>query len=188
MKVLTGSLRGRTLIFEPDPQLRPTADKARKAVFDMLQGALEGRRVLDLFSGTGAMGYEALSNGAAEVEFVEQSRAQCKKIEANLAKLGIGSQARVHAADAVEWVKRLRHAFDIIFLDPPYDTPLVMHALEAIATNDKALVPGGFVVVEGRYTEDVPDEIGNLRQVRQKLYGQTKMTVYATRPGSREGR
>ena len=84
MKILTGALRGQRILFRPNPHLRPTADKARKAIFDMFQGAMEGKRVLDLFSGTGALGFEALSQGAAHVTFVEKNKVQCSEISANL--------------------------------------------------------------------------------------------------------
>ena len=87
MKILTGALRGRKVLFKPNPNLRPTADKTRKAIFDMLQGGLEGAKVLDLFSGTGALGFEALSSGAEFVTFVESERAQALEIKKSLEKL-----------------------------------------------------------------------------------------------------
>ena len=183
MKILTGRLKGRNILFKENPYLRPTSDKARKAVFDMLQGALEGRSVLDLFSGTGALGLEALSQGATHVTFVESDRAQSKRIQENLARLDLAGSATVCQDDVLGWLDGGNGPFDLIFMDPPYDTDLAVKALKKIERCG-VLAKGGFVVVEGRYTEDVPEECGSLKTVRRKLYGQTKMTVYATNPVS----
>jgi 16S rRNA (guanine966-N2)-methyltransferase len=187
VKILTGRLRGQTILFKPNPHLRPTSDKARKAIFDMLQGALEDKRVLDLFSGTGALGLEALSQGASHVTFVEQDAGQCKKIGENLERLGLTRSARVESGDAVEWLRkpaRRQNVFDFVFMDPPYAALLALETLESIS-KAQVLAPGAFVVLECRKREDMPERCGDLVSVREKRYGQTKLTVYAASPGSR---
>ena len=186
MKILTGRLRGQKILFRPGPNLRPTTDKARKAIFDMLQGALEKKRVLDLFSGTGALGFEALSQGAGHVTFVEQDPSQCKQIRESLKRWNLEGSAEVCCQDALDWLKSRgdkKESFDFIFFDPPYGTALAGSTLKAVSAT--ALVSqGGFVVLECRRKEDIPLSVGRLKAVREKRYGQTKVLVYAAKAGS----
>lgn len=180
MKILTGRFRGRRLIFRPNPHLRPTADKARKAIFDMFQGEMEQKRVLDLFSGTGALGFEALSQGADHVTFVEKDEAQCREIFGNLSRLKLTDQASVCCEDASIALERLsasRKTFDFVFVDPPYDDAMAAGSLERLA-RIKLVSPGGFVLVECRKREDFPDVFGSLKMLRDKRYGQTKILIY----------
>ena len=180
MKILTGSLRGQRIAFRPNPQLRPTSDKARKAIFDMFQGEMQEKRVLDLFSGTGALGLEALSQGASHVTFVEKDRAQSREISENLEHLRLSGQATVVCSDVAEALRRAggdRERYDFIFLDPPYDEGVASSAVEAIAAMG-LVVKGGFVLVECRKKQDLPEAFGKLKLVRDKRYGQTKILIY----------
>ena len=180
VKILTGRLRGQTILFKANAHLRPTTDKARKAIFDMLQGVVEKKRVLDLFSGTGALGFEALSQGASHVTFVEQDAFQCKKIMKNLKRWKFEGSVEVCHREALRWLSRVddqKKPFDFVFFDPPYETDLAVKTLNAISTS--RLAPdGGFVVLECRRKYDVPSTTGNLKVVREKRYGQTKVMVY----------
>ena len=180
MKILTGQYRGLPISFTPNRLLRPTTDKARKAIFDMFQGVLPDKVVLDLFSGTGALGFEALSQGASRVVFVEEDRAQCKKIKENLERWKLETSSEVHQDEALHWLaKNLEQAgaFDLIFLDPPYASGLALKALEMIAGSE-VLQKGGFVVLECRKKDKIPLSCGRLQAVRDKKYGQTKVLVY----------
>ncbi len=179
MKILTGKWRGRRIVFHPREDLRPTADKARKAVFDMFQGEMEGRRVLDLFSGTGAIGLEALSQGAAHATFVERDRAQCRDISQNLENLGASSQAEVKCGDAFAVLSHLAggQRYDFVFVDPPYDDGSAAAIVEDLSKAG-LVAPAGFVLVECRKKHDLPEKIGLLRLVRDKRYGQTKVLIY----------
>jgi 16S rRNA (guanine966-N2)-methyltransferase len=180
MKILTGVLRGQSILFKPNPHLRPTSDKARKAIFDMLQGDLKGRVVLDLFSGTGALGFEAVSQGALRVIFVEQDKAQCHKIEENLKKWKFRSETQVCHDEVLDWLRfsGADHGpFDLIFLDPPYASGVGQAVLEQIRQK-QLLKKGAFVFLECRKREDLPEEFGPLKQIRDKRYGQTKVLVY----------
>lgn len=186
MKILTGRLRGQKISFRPDPRLRPTTDKARKAIIDMLQGALEKRRVLDLFSGTGALGFEALSQGAAHVTFVEEDLSQCQQIRQGLKRWDLGDSAEVCHGEVLEWIRERgnkKKPFDLVFFDPPYGTILALRTLEAISAAP-LICKDGFVVLECRRGEDIPLNIGRLKVVREKRYGQTKVLVYAAKAGS----
>src|SRR3989338_6017652 len=127
MKILTGNLRGQTITFRPVRRLRPTADKTRKAIFDMLQGELVGKRILDLFSGTGALGIEALSSGADYVTFVELDRSQALSIEKSLSGLRQINRTKIIMGDSLKIVAELSEAgkkFNLVFLDPTYDKGL----------------------------------------------------------------
>ena len=189
MKILTGRLCGQTILFKPNEHLRPTTDKTRKAIFDMLQGAIEKKRVLDLFSGTGALGFEALSQGASHVTFVEHDAAQCKKISENLGRWKFEGSVEVCHDETLHWLRRQmpkKQLFDFVFFDPPYATDLAVRTLEEISA--AGLVSrGGFVVLECRRKDDVPKHTGTLGAVREKRYGQTKVMIYAAKSEPVEG-
>ena len=180
MKILTGYLKGKTLLFEPEAQLRPTADKVRKAVFDVLQGYAEGKRVLDLYSGTGAMGFEALSQKASFVVFVEKDLPKVRRIEALLKRWKLDDSAEVICQDALGAVERLRmggEVFDLVFMDPPYGGELGVDTLRVLAEAG-VLNRGGFAFVETGRREDLPEEVVNLKMVRDRKYGQSRLRIY----------
>ena len=122
MRVITGTARGRKLLEPAGMDIRPTADVVKEAVFNIIQFDVEGRRVLDLFAGTGQLGIEALSRGAAECVFVDESAKAVKIVRENLSRCKL--EGRVMQTDAVSYLPRAG-IFDIIFLDPPYDTTLL---------------------------------------------------------------
>lgn len=180
MKILCGALRGRVIPFKANPHLRPTSDKARKALFDALQGAVEDRAVLDLFSGTGALGFEALSLGAGRVVFVESDRGQAAKIKQCAEALGVSDRAVVECAAALSAIAshaKKKDYFDLVFLDPPYDKGLAAKTLEALA-HSGLLNADSLVVAECRQKEGLPERFGCLRAIRGKTYGDTKIVFY----------
>jgi 16S rRNA (guanine966-N2)-methyltransferase len=145
MRIIAGRFRGRRLLAPKDDAIRPTSDRAREALFDILEhGAppLRGASFLDLFCGTGAVGLEALSRGAAPVLLIESDRAALKLAEANIARLGSPPGVRLLARDAT-LPGRAPQPFDLIFLDPPYGSGLAGAALKALAAN-------GWIAAEGR--------------------------------------
>ena len=135
MRVITGTARGRRLKEPQGMDIRPTTDKVKESMFSILQFDIEGRRVLDLFGGTGQLGIEALSRGALEVVFVDKSAAALKLIRENLELCGLSDQARVRNGDSLAYL-RSGEKFDLVFLDPPYDTGLLEQALQDIAGFD----------------------------------------------------
>ena len=180
MKILTGSLRGRLISFKPNPHLRPTADKTRKAIFDMLQGQLENKNVLDLFSGTGALGFEALSQGAGSVTFVEIDGSQGTVIKDNLSKLGLSRKSTViigNAIGAIEKLSRDKKEFGFIFMDPPYEMGMGQKAMAALAKSS-ILNKDTLIVLECRHSEDLPDLHENFTCLKDKLYGDTRILIY----------
>jgi 16S rRNA (guanine966-N2)-methyltransferase len=123
MRVIAGEFRGRRLRPPPDRRVRPTADRVREAWFSILGDALVGARVVDLFAGSGALGLEALSRGAAHATFVELHQASLATLRANIADLDVENRVAVRRGDAIRFVERLSAAaFDVAFADPPYRT------------------------------------------------------------------
>lgn len=183
MKILTGKLRGKTIKFKPNPYLRPTADKARKAIFDMLQNDVEGKRVLDLYSGTGALGLEALSNEALFVTFVEKNKNQAAVIENNLKTLGVAEKAEVLAQDAliaISSVYEKKEVYDLIFLDPPYEGGSGFKSMEALARLP-VWHSSSLIFYECRDKEPDCERIGELKLLKSKTYGDTKILVYSSK-------
>ena len=133
MRVITGTARGRKLLEPSGMDIRPTADVVKEAVFNIIQFDIEGRRVLDLFAGTGQLGIEALSRGAAECVFVDESAKAVKLVRENLSRCKL--QGRVMQVDALACLSR-GEKYDIIFLDPPYDTTLLDKCLEIVQNVD----------------------------------------------------
>lgn len=180
MKILTGEMKGRTILFRPNPHLRPTADKVRKAIFDILQGELQDRKVLDLFSGTGALGIEAISNGAAKAVFVEVDAFQAGQIQKNLERLGLGRLGHVLRAEARKAMDRLSGEgaiFDFVFMDPPYEKGLALKSLEDLGAST-LLKKEGIVIAETHSSENLPEIIEGLARIKEKKYGDTKILIY----------
>jgi 16S rRNA (guanine966-N2)-methyltransferase len=179
MRVIGGADRGRRLRAPRGSRTRPTADRMRVTLFDVLGPAVGGTRVLDLFAGTGAVGIEALSRGAGRAVFVERDRDALRALRANLAALGLGrEQARVVAGDALAALPVLvasEAAFDLVFLDPPYVGGLAARALAALA-GSPLLRPGTRVVVQHSARAPLPVPAG-LRPARAaRAFGDTTLT------------
>ena len=149
MRIIAGAWRGRPLLAPPGHATRPTSDRAREGLFSMLQsrlGTFEGLQVADLFAGTGALGLEALSRGAAHCTFIEKDRDALDILRRNVDRLGAGDKADVRA-QAVEHAPPPRRPCDLILMDAPYGTGLAQRALDRVA--DPAwLAPGGWISVE----------------------------------------
>jgi 16S rRNA (guanine966-N2)-methyltransferase len=120
LRIIGGAHRGQRVHFPDGRGLRPTADRVRETLFNWLQGELAGRRVLDLFAGSGALGLEALSRGAGQAVFVERARAPAAQLRANLERLGLEQRAEVLCMDAQRFLRQARPPFDLVFLDPPF--------------------------------------------------------------------
>ena len=183
MRVIAGRFKGRKLKAPTWDGLRPTSDKLRETLFNILAPRIEGARILDGYAGTGAVGIEALSRGAAHVTFVEQDRRATALIAANMAALGGDAVYTIETGDVATLLERDltgdRAAFDVIWLDPPYDSDS-FRALDAAAG---ALAPGGIVVLE-RATRREPDVPDSLTRVRDVKSGDSTLTFFVTRlPG-----
>ena len=176
MRVTTGSARGRRLKELQGMDTRPTTDKVKEGLFSVIQFDIEGRRVLDLFAGTGQLGIEALSRGAAEAVFVEKRMDAVRLVKENLALCQLQDQARVHAGDSLAYL-RSGEKFDLIFLDPPYGSDLLDQALEMIAAFDICRAHG-IIVAESAADKVLPTLAPPYRLYREYRYGQIKLTVF----------
>ncbi len=154
LRIIAGTWRGRRLPVDTAPGLRPTPDRVRETLFNWLAPRLPGTRCLDLFAGTGALGLEALSRGAASCVFVESSRAVLRQLEAALLRLEAQGATCVQAA-ALDWLDTADRPFDIIFLDPPFDSDLLGQAVSMIARR-ALLAPGGRVYLETAAAQPLP--------------------------------
>lgn len=174
MRVITGKARGRRLREPKNMDIRPTSDQVKEAVFNIIQYDVEGRRILDLFAGTGQLGIEALSRGAASAVFVDGSREAVGLVKANLELCGFS--ARVEQTDSLAYLERCGK-FDIVFIDPPYDTDLIDKSLKIIQNVD-ILNDGGIIICESRREKPMPEPETGYSAVLSRNYGKIKITVY----------
>ena len=176
MRVITGTARGRRLKEPSDMRVRPTTEMVKEAVFNIIQFQIEGAKVLDLFAGTGQLGIEALSRGAAEAVFVDSSNDSLKLVRENLKITGLEERARVVRADALSYIKN-GEKYDIVFLDPPYDEDLLEKSVSASVMFD-ILRGNGIIICESRGGKALPEPNRDGLLKREYRYGKIKLTVY----------
>ena len=176
MRVITGTARGRRLKELQGMETRPTTDKVKESLFSIIQFDIEGRRVLDLFAGTGQLGIEALSRGAAEAVFVDRRPDAVRLVQENLALCGFTDRARVKSGDALAYLKS-GEKFDLIFLDPPYAADLLEQDLTAIASFDICR-EHGIIVAESAADKVLPELPAPYRLYREYRYGKIRLSVY----------
>ncbi|MFQ5802046.1 MAG: 16S rRNA (guanine(966)-N(2))-methyltransferase RsmD [Candidatus Methylomirabilales bacterium] len=182
MRVIAGVAKGRRLRVPRRKGVRPTSEYLREALFDILGSSVRGVHFLDLYAGSGAVGIEALSRGAAEVVFLEQDPVCLRVLRENVEMTGLRKR-RVVAGDVLRVLPRLVRqgkSFEIVFLDPPYGTDFAMRTLDVLASGD-LLRPSGVVIVEHFAKAPLPQRIGMLSQIRKKGHGQTVLSFYGKR-------
>lgn len=182
MRVITGSARGRRLKELEGMETRPTTDRVKEGVFNIIQFDIEGRRVLDLFAGTGQLGIETLSRGAAAAVFVEQRRDAAALVRENLKLTGLTDRARVVNGDAMAFLSSTKEKFDLIFIDPPYAADLWESALGAISRFD-ILSDHGIIVCESPVEREMPELAAPYFLHRTYRYGKIKVTTYHREEG-----
>lgn len=175
MRVITGTAKGRILKTLEGKSLRPTGGRVKEAIFSIIQFEIEGRRVLDLFAGSGQLGIEALSRGAKSAVFIDADKDAVAAVKENLETTGLAENATVLQSDAFAFLRTSGLTFDIIFLDPPFDAGLVEKALPLAAA---ITVPGGIILCETPSSEKLPEEVGALKQNRVYKYGKKTITTY----------
>lgn len=180
MRIIGGEQRGRKLVYWQGGDIRPLRDRVRTALFDTLGEAVVGAHVLDLFAGTGAVGLEALSRGAAHATFVDSSSRAVRIIRENVARLGYGERVEIIRSDAIKAVQSLARRgkrFDLVFIGAPYATELAAGALQALAEN-LPLTPGATVVAETFHKDELGDVFQPLQLVETRSYGETRLTYF----------
>jgi 16S rRNA (guanine966-N2)-methyltransferase len=174
VRIIAGSLRGSKLPVEDRPGLRPTSDRIRETVFNWLQSHIAGRRVLDLFAGTGALGFEAASRGAAEVVMLERDPQLATTLRANAERLKAAT-VRVECVDALAWLARPPEPrFDLVFVDPPFSANLWSATVQALPP---WLAENAWIYLESSHDAEIvlppqwqPWREGRTREVRYALY------------------
>ena len=176
MRVITGTARGRKLKELEGYDTRPTTGRVKEGLFNILQFDIEGRQVLDLFAGTGQLGIEALSRGAAAAVFVEQRRDAAALVRENIRLTGLEDRGRVVSGEALGFLASCREKFDIILLDPPYASELLKNAITAISQFD-ILSNHGIMVCESPAEWDAPPVEPPYFLRRSYRYSGTKLTL-----------
>jgi 16S rRNA (guanine(966)-N(2))-methyltransferase RsmD len=179
LRVIGGSAGGRTLKGPPKASVRPTADRVREAIFDILAAARPSgpARVLDLYSGTGALGIEALSRGASHCDFVEADARTCAVIRDNLALTGLRDRARVLLMPVARALTHLDAPYDLVVADPPYEYDRAERELAGLIERG-LLAPDGLLVVEHSKRRAWPDELAGRPKLSTRRYGDTEVTFY----------
>jgi len=170
LRIIGGRWRGRKLAFTPAEGLRPTTDRVRETLFNWLAPSIHGARCLDLFAGSGALGLEALSRGAASCDFVDTSAGAARQIGLHLQILQAGAMARCHVMPALAFLQQSTGCHDIVFIDPPFGKNLVDPVCELLAEAER-VAPGGFIYIETAVGDPAPKVPSNWRLHREKVAG-----------------
>ena len=185
MRVIAGSAKGRPLASVPGDSTRPITDRTKAALFSILtsQEMIEGRRYLDLFGGTGAVGIEALSRDASEAVFCERDRNALRILQRNLESTGLADRGRVIPGDAFAYLVRTDLApFDVIYIAPPQYKGLWLKALELVDARPELLSPDGVVIVQIFPKEWRDVDLAHLVQTDRRQYGSTALSFLQERP------
>ena len=190
MRVIAGTLRRRILKAPPGLATRPTSDRLRETLFNVLSPRIENSAFLDLYAGSGAVGIEAASRGAATVVLVERAEPALKVLRANLEQLGLRNQIRVEAVSVSAFLQRVRpnkpeKQFDVVFLDPPYENESEYEAsLGLLGGSSSVILAGGaLVIAEHRRRGKLDEAYGLLRRVRLLEQGDATLSFYEAAPG-----
>ena len=175
MRIVAGRLKGRRLTAPPGDAVRPTSDSLRETLFNVLADRVDGARVLDAFAGTGALGLEALSRGAAHATFIERDRRVIRVLRENVARCGAEDACTIIGADFTTVDEPA--AFDLVLLDPPYGTDDVTTVLERAA---KFVASEGRLVLEHSRRRDSPSAVGTFRRYRVLQAGDSALSFYST--------
>lgn len=176
MRIISGCRRGHKLLEFAGNDVRPTTDRVKEAVFNMIQPYIPAARVLDMFAGSGALSFEAVSRGAECAVLTDCDRRSAELIRKNIHDLRFEESCTVREMSCFDYLRSCTEKYDIIFLDPPYNKGFIEPSLKAI-TDSGVLADGGIVVLESDNT-DFKSEAEGLRLHRQKRYGRTFITLY----------
>lgn len=175
MRVITGEARGRRLVTLEGDDVRPTTDKVKEGMFNIIQFDIPGANVLDLFAGSGQLGIEAISRGAKHCSFVDASKRSLDVVRENLKNCGFEKRASTFSGDSVSYAQLTHDTFDIVFLDPPYRKHFIDSVLPFISSK---MNDGGVIVCETSIEEELPETAGDFSLAREYKYGKIKITTY----------
>jgi len=176
MRIIAGEYKGRNLKSPPSLNVRPTSDRLRETLFNVIAPLIEGARFLDLCAGSGAVGIEALSRGASQVTFVDRSRRMCKLIEANVELCRIPEeQWEIYCSEVNEFLRSTSETWDIVFFDPPYKEDY-LKTLKLLGNN-------ALVIAEHHHKTELPEVIGGLNRTRILKQGDSVLSFYTQQQG-----
>ncbi|MDI7259628.1 MAG: 16S rRNA (guanine(966)-N(2))-methyltransferase RsmD [Thermodesulfobacteriota bacterium] len=190
MRVISGASKGRRLVTPKSYSLRPTSDRVKESIFNILGDEVEGKVVLDLFAGTGNLGIEALSRGAEKAIFVERGREAIRIIHRNLLQCGFMEQSEIIPKEvnrAIGILERRGEAFDLIFMDPPYEKGLIRKTLFKLSLC-RIYHNGSVLVIEHSPRESLPKKMEEWDLIRQKKMGDTMVSFFQAVEGIKEVR
>lgn len=180
LRIIGGQFRGKKIKHPETEAVRPTKDRIREAVFNMIAGYVPGAKVLDLFAGSGAFGLESLSRGAERAVFVEQDSLCSSVLEGNIESLRVGDKTSIIREDtfkAIELLDKDKEGFDLVFSDPPYNMGMAKKTLIMINHYD-ILNPSGLLIIEHHEAESIPDSSGDVSLFKQKTYKDISISVF----------
>ena len=183
MRIISGSARGRRLLTPKDSQIRPTSDRVKESLFSILTvllGNFSGRRVLDIFAGTGNLGIEALSRGASEAVFIDENREAAALVKKNLDLAGFADRGTVlhkEALAALNMLGKTGGPFGLVFLDPPYREGLSGKVLDVLA-GSKLIDGSSVIIAETAAREELPSEFCRLQEFDKRVYGDTAIVFF----------
>lgn len=177
MRIITGIYKSRRLFSPKGESIRPTSDMVKESIFNMIAHNIVDSVIIDLFCGSGNLGLEALSRGASRAYFIDKSRSSIELAKKNIQHCQAENNSVILNADYATGLKLIREKVDIIFLDPPYESGLLLHAFEAIQKS-KVVKPHGILVLEHKKSLDLPEEINNFRRIKIKRYGSIYIEVF----------
>ena len=177
MRVIAGTAKGVSLKTPDGLDTRPTIDRVKEALFSIIHFDIPGSDVLDLFAGTGQLGIEALSRGAASAVFIDRLDSACKLVKENLRRTKLESKAQVIRSEYTDYLRRCNRKFGIIFLDPPYSDEFLENSLNLITEID-ILQSGGIIVAERPLGKELPGDYPGYSRSKDYKYGKVLLTLY----------
>jgi len=178
LRIIAGSLKGRKLFSPADEKIRPTSDKVKESIFNMIAGHMDEAVVVDLFCGTGNLGIEAISRGAKKCYFVDRSRESIALTAKNISHCKIDDVSIVICADYARGIEKIREKVDVAFLDPPYKSGLLMECVQLIADSG-LMAQDGIIVIEHGSEEELPPDIESFSRIKHKRYGKIEIEIFS---------
>lgn len=178
MRIIAGKYKGHKLVSFDEAHIRPMTDRVKESLFNIIAGYIEGARVLDLYSGTGSVGLEALSRGAKSIDFVENHSKSITLIRKNIEILKVAPQVEIHKTEAIKYLRNYKgEGYDLIFIDPPFPAQICLATLEAVSPSS-ACKESTKIIIEHSRHEPLPEKVATLSIVDTRPYGDKILSFY----------
>lgn len=180
MRIISGRFKGRKLVEFKAQHIRPTTDRVKESLFNIIQNEISGARVLDLFSGTGNLGLEALSRGAISVTFVEESGLSLSILKKNISLLGVDSEVEIVRNDVFKYLKNATGGFNLVLIDPPFTESWADEVMKAISQS-AVLMPSALIAIESAKKEPILDQYPDLDLLDRRPFGDKSLSLFRKR-------